>query len=49
MEEEEAYYLTDSEIIERLKSAGFQNLKKRYFLTQWGLNHLWVGWKKSVT
>jgi SAM-dependent methyltransferase len=49
MQEEEAYYLTDSEIIERLKSAGFQNLKKRYFLTQWGLNHLWVGWKKSVT
>ncbi len=49
MEEEEAYYLTDSEITERLDRAGFENLKKRYFLTQWGLNHLWVGWKKSVT
>jgi ubiquinone/menaquinone biosynthesis C-methylase UbiE len=48
MNEEEAYYLTDSEITERLERAGFENLKKRYFLTQWGLNHLWVGWKSSA-
>jgi len=49
MDEGEAYYLTDSEIVERLKRAGFENLKKRHFLTQWGLNHLWVGWKRSAT
>jgi SAM-dependent methyltransferase len=46
---EEAYYLKDSEITERLVRAGFGDLTKKYFLTQWGLNHLWMGWKKSVT
>lgn len=45
MGEEEAYYLKDSEIIERLGRAGFKNITKKYFLTQWGLNHLFVGWK----
>lgn len=44
--EEEAYYLTDSEIIERLKKTGFTDIKKKYFWTQWGLNHLFVAWKK---
>jgi SAM-dependent methyltransferase len=48
MGEEEAYYLMDSEIIERLTRAGFTNLKKKYFVTQWGLNHLWVGRKSST-
>jgi len=45
---EESYYLTDAEIVERLKHAGFEGLRKKYFITQWFLNHLWVGWKKSV-
>jgi SAM-dependent methyltransferase len=45
MEEGEEYYLTDSEIVDRLERAGFRNLCKRYFVTQWGLNHLWLGWK----
>jgi len=45
MTEGEEYYLNDSEIVERLKKAGFKNIKKKYFLTQWGLNHLFVGWK----
>lgn len=45
MGEEEDYYLLDSEIISRLRAAGFQRLKKKYFWTQWCLNHLWVGWK----
>ena len=44
--EEEDYFLTNSEIIERLKRAGFTDIKKRYLGTQWGLNHLFVGWKK---
>jgi ubiquinone/menaquinone biosynthesis C-methylase UbiE len=45
MKEEEEYYLTNSEIISRLKKAGFKSIKKKYFLTQWGLNHLFVGLK----
>jgi SAM-dependent methyltransferase len=45
MEEEESYYLLDREIVARLRRAGFTNLKKKYFWTQWCLNHLWVGWK----
>jgi SAM-dependent methyltransferase len=47
MHEEEAYYLTDSEIIDRLSRAGFVNITKKYFLTQWGLNHLFTAWKTS--
>jgi SAM-dependent methyltransferase len=45
MGQEEEYYLKDTEIIQRLGRAGFSRLKKKYFITQWGLNHLWVGWK----
>lgn len=46
MDEEEDYYLKDSEIVDRLARAGFSDIEKRYFLTQWGLNHLLVGWKR---
>ena len=46
MGEEEEFYLKDGEITQRLSRAGFSKLKKKYFVTQWGLNHLWVGWKK---
>jgi hypothetical protein len=45
MSEEEQYYVKDYEIIERLKRVGFEDIKKKYFWTQWGLNHLFVGWK----
>jgi ubiquinone/menaquinone biosynthesis C-methylase UbiE len=45
MHPEEQYYLTDPEIIERLSRAGFGNITRKRFLTQWGLNHLFVGWK----
>jgi SAM-dependent methyltransferase len=45
MGKEEAFYLLDSEIVDRLTRAGFGHLRKRYFLTQWGLNHLWIGVK----
>lgn len=45
MREGEAYYLTDAEIIGRLGKAGFQRISKKHFTTQWGLNHLFVGWK----
>lgn len=45
MHEEESYYVTHSEVVQRLQKAKFQNLTKKYFMTQWGLNHLVVGWK----
>ena len=42
---EEEYYLTDAEILNRLSTAGFKNISKKYFATQWWLNHLFVAWK----
>lgn len=45
MEEGEAEYLLDTEIVERMSRAGFREIEKKHFLTQWGLNHLFVGWK----
>lgn len=47
MEEGEEYYLLDSEIRERLTRAGFRRITKKRFWTQWGLNHLFVGWKDA--
>ena len=46
MHHEEAYYLTDAEITGRMKKAGLKDIKKKYFYTQWFLNHLFVGWKR---
>jgi SAM-dependent methyltransferase len=46
MHEDEEYFLRDGEILERLGRAGFNNIQKKYFWTQWGLNHLFVGWKR---
>lgn len=48
MKEDEAYFLTDAEIRTRLARAGFTRVTKKYFATQWGLNHLFVGWKPSL-
>ncbi len=45
MHEEEEYFLKDQEIVERLQRAGFKNITKKYFLTQWRLNALTIGWK----
>jgi SAM-dependent methyltransferase len=45
MEEDEEYFLTDREIRGRLTNAGFRDIKKKYFKTQWGLNHLFVATK----
>lgn len=46
MRPEEETYLKDSEIIARLSRAGFRDIVKKYFFSQWGLNHLFVGWKE---
>lgn len=48
MGQEESYFLLDSEIVSRLQTAGFSKLVKKYFWTQWCLNHLWVGWKPKA-
>ena len=45
MEEDEDYYLLDSEIIKRVRKVGFSKVKKHYFWTQWALNHLFVAYK----
>jgi len=45
MHEEEAFYLLDSEIRERLRRAGFVRVRKRYFVTEWWLNHMLIAWK----
>ena len=45
MSAEEDYYLTDAEIVDRLTRSGFKRIAKKYFVTQWGLNHLFVAWK----
>lgn len=48
MDADEAYYLTDREIASRLKRAGFHRVRKKYFATQWALNHLFVAWKPGT-
>ena len=46
MHAEENYYIRDSEIINRLARAGFEDIRKKYFVTQWGLNHLFAAWRR---
>ena len=46
MEEGEDYFLTEAEIRERLARAGFREILRKAFWTQWGLNPLYIGWKK---
>jgi ubiquinone/menaquinone biosynthesis C-methylase UbiE len=48
MQAGEEYFLLDREILQRLRRAGFTRIRKKYFWTQWGLNHLFVGWKDPL-
>jgi SAM-dependent methyltransferase len=48
MEHDESYFLVDCEIVERLAATGFRHISKRYFWSQWGLNHLFVGWRPTT-
>ena len=48
MDDDEEFYLTDTEIEERLTKTGFSGITKKYFLTQWGLNHMFIGLKNSA-
>lgn len=45
MEEEETYYLTNTEIIRLLRYAGFDKIRKRHFWTQWFLNKMFIAYK----
>lgn len=47
MQEGEEHYLRDGEITSRLVRAGFRDVTRKLFSTQWGLNHLFVGWKRQ--
>lgn len=47
MKDQEAYYLTDREILSRLSRAGFAPARKRYFWTQWFLNHMFIAPKPA--
>ena len=47
MVEGESFFVLDKEIVTCLTKIGFKNLERRYFTTQWRLNHLWVGYKES--
>lgn len=40
MHEDEEYFVRDRVIVEHLAAGGFRDVRKRYFATQWGLNHL---------
>ncbi|NWG07008.1 MAG: class I SAM-dependent methyltransferase [Chloroflexi bacterium] len=46
MEEGETYFLTEDEIRQRLARAGFRRVTRKPFVTQWGMNRLYVGWKE---
>jgi predicted methyltransferase len=46
MREDEAFYLLDREIVERLSRAGFVDIKKRYLTTQRCANHMFIAWKR---
>ena len=48
MAPDEAYYLTDREILSRLDRAGFRSVRKRYFWTQWFLNHMFIALKPGA-
>lgn len=47
MGDEEEFYLLDGEIVSRLERAGFRDVRKKRFWTQWALNHLLVATKPA--
>ncbi|WP_162924680.1 class I SAM-dependent methyltransferase [Rubrobacter indicoceani] len=46
MHEEEEDHVRDEEIVERLARAGFRDIRRKPFGTQWGTNRAFVGWKR---
>lgn len=46
MAPEEEYFVTEEEILARFEKAGFVDVYRKPFITQWGLNRLYVGRKR---
>lgn len=44
-EQDDELFATDHDVVSVLEQVGFCDITKHYFVTQWGLNHLFVGWK----
>ncbi len=47
MSDEEAFFLPDSEIVRLLSAAGFREVRRKLFGTQWGLNHMFIAVKPA--
>jgi SAM-dependent methyltransferase len=47
MDEEEEYSLSEQEIMRLMSGAGLGLIEKHYFVTQWGLNRMYVGYKEK--
>jgi SAM-dependent methyltransferase len=47
MQEGEDCFVTGREVRLRLKRAGFVQVSRRRFWTQWGLNGMYIGWKPT--
>ncbi len=45
MHQDENYFLYDQEIITLLQKAKFTKIRKKYFISQWGLNHMFIAEK----
>jgi SAM-dependent methyltransferase len=48
MHEDEDICIKEIDILTDLGNAGFKRVTKKYFFTQWALNHLYVGWKEKI-
>lgn len=46
MHEEEEDFVAEGELVKQMLRAGFEEVQRKRFLTQWGLNRLFVGWKR---
>lgn len=46
MHEEEEDYVEERELVKQMARAGFEDIERKYFPTQWGLNRLFLGWKR---
>lgn len=46
MHHDEHFFVPEKEILNRLSKAGFSGVVKKRFGTQWGLNQLYLGWKR---
>lgn len=47
MDDDEEHYVTESELLDRMRRAGFVDITRKRLPTQWGLNRLFVGWKRG--